>query len=353
MSAHARLSASGANTWLNCPASPRICDDIPNDSSTYAEEGTNAHAQAEAMLLGANQPHPNMADDVQPYVDLVTELAAGTTPLIEQQLEYSEWVSGGFGTADAVIINNGMLTIVDLKFGKGVKVNANDNPQLRLYALAALQKWQWDYDIDRVKMVICQPRLDHISSEELTVTELLKWGEWVIERAQLTTDPNAPAVPGEKQCRWCRARFTCRARAIEALTVAGSDHLAPADIATVLPMLSSVSSWVKDIEAHAMSLLESGQEVAGYKLVEGRATRKLTDDAVDTLRAAGLDDSAIYRQSYRTLSDIEKSLGGKKKAAPVLEQCTTKPAGKPAIVPNSDPRPALTMASVAQFEIGE
>ena len=352
MSAHAKLSASGSATWLNCAASPRLCANIPNESSHFAEEGTRAHAQAEAMLTGAEQPHPDMADDVRPYVEFVEELAAGAELHIEQRLEYTEWVAEGFGTADAVIISGDTIIVVDLKFGKGVKVSADENPQLRLYALAALQKWHWDKGITQVRAIVSQPRLDHISSEELSVQDLLTWGEWVKERAILTTEPTAKATPGEKQCRWCRARYTCRARAIASLTVIGSDHLSPADIGALLPHLAEVKSWASDIEAQAMTLLEAGSEVTGYKLVEGRAIRTLTDTAVDTLRAAGLDDEAIYRQSYRTLGDIEKALGGKKKAAPVLEKCTTKPAGKPAIVPNSDPRPALN-GTVANFEIGD
>lgn len=349
---HARLSASGSATWLNCPASPRLCDGVPDKSSGYAAEGTRAHEQAEAMLLGRRQPHPELADDVLPYVELVEELSASGKRFVEQRLEYTEWVPEGFGTADAVVIHEGTLTIVDLKFGKGIRVSADGNTQLRLYALAALQEWQWEYDIATVTMTISQPRLDHVSSETLTVEELLAWGDWVKKRVAITQDPQAPPVPGEKQCRWCRARFTCRARAIDALTVAGSDHLAPSDIAALLPHLPGVIAWADDIEAQAVSLLESGAEVAGYKLVEGRSVRKLTDNAVDTLRAAGLDDSTIYRQSYRTLADIEKALGGKKNAAPVLEQCTTKPAGKPAIVLNSDPRPPIS-ATVAQFPVGE
>ena len=353
MSAHAKLSASGAVTWLNCPASPRICANIANESSHFAEEGTRAHAQAEAMLTNAKQPHPDMADDVRDYVELVEELAAGAELHIEQRLKYTEWVADGFGTADAVIISDGTLMIVDLKFGKGVKVNAEENPQLRLYALAALQKWQWDKDITRVRVIVSQPRLDHISSEELSLYEILTWGEWVKERAALTNLPAAPAVPGEKQCRWCRARYTCRARAIASLTVVGSDHLAPSDISALLPHLAEVKSWASDIEAQAMSLLGAGAEVTGYKLVEGRALRTLTDNAVDTLRAAGLDDDAIYRQSYRTLGDIEKSLGGKKKAAPVLEKCTSKPAGKPIVVLSSDPRPAVAANVTLNFPIGD
>ena len=352
MAAHAKLSASGANTWLHCSASPRISEDIPNDTSAYAEEGTKAHAQAEAMLLNKEpQPYTEMAGDVMPYVELVEELSTGFERHIEQQLTYDEWVPEGFGTADAVIIRDGTLIVVDLKFGKGVKVNANENPQLRLYALAALQKWQWEHGIAHVITMVSQPRLDHVSQEELTVMDLLEWGEWVKERAKMTADPNAKATPGEKQCRWCRARFTCRARAIDALTVLGSDHLAPTDISALLPHLPEVKSWASDIEAQAMTLLESGAEVPGYKLVEGRSVRTLTDTAVDILRTAGLDDSAIYRQSYRTLTDIEKALGGKKKAAPVLEKCTTKPAGKPAIVKTSDPRPSV-VDTVADFPEG-
>lgn len=346
---HAKLSASGSATWLNCPAAPRICEGLPDDTSPYAEEGTKAHAQAEAMLRGEEGPFPEMAADVQPYVDYVNSLPGDRW--FEQRLDYTEWVPEGFGTADAVVIDGDLLTIIDLKFGMGVRVYAQDNSQMRIYAIAALQRWQWDYGISRIKMTICQPRLDHVSEDTLGIGEILDWGNEVKRKAALTLDPAAPAVPGEKQCRWCKARTVCRPRAIDALTVAGSDHLTPADVGALLRHVDGIKSWLSDLEAHAFDLLNSGADVPGYKLVEGRSLRALTDNAVDTLRAAGLDDSAIYRQSYRTLGDIEKSLGGKKKAAPVLEKCTTKPAGKPTIAPTSDPRPTMS-ASVA-FEIGD
>lgn len=353
MSTHAKLSASGSRTWLHCAASPRISDGIPSTTSPYAEEGTRAHELA-AELLATGRPDPE-SGAVGEYVDYVRGLhRPGTITLIEQRVDYSEWVADGYGTADAILLHDdGSCDVVDLKYGMGVPVDANGNSQLRIYGLGVLQEHMWTHGIDTIRLHIHQPRLEAVSVDELTSRALLEWGEWVKERAAATLDQYAPATPGAKQCRWCRASGICRARAIDALTVAGSDHLAPADIGAVLPLLDGVRQWAADIDRQAASALGSGQTVPGYKLVEGRSTRALTDTAAETLRAAGLGDDEIYRQSYRTLSDIERALGGKRKAAPVLGHCTTKPPGKATVVPESDPRPAIAGNVIETFEIGE
>lgn len=351
MTDHAKLSASGSATWLYCPAAPRICAGLPEETSPYAEEGTRAHAQAEAMLRGVEGPHPELGRDVIPYYELVRSLVGQDDTLsIEQQVSFDEWVPGGFGTADTVILHaDGTITVVDLKFGQGVKVFAPENPQLRLYALGAVQAHQFTHDITTARMIICQPRMDHVSEETLDVLALLEWGEWVKERAHAAQDPDAVAVPGEKQCRWCTARRICRARAQYIMNVVGSEHLTPTDVARLLPFVAQAEAWAKDIADHARELLAGGVDVPGYKLVEGRSVRKFTEDAPDILRAAGLSDEQIYRQELRTLSDIEKALGGKKKAAPTLEKATAKNPGTPTVVETSDPRPAISANVVAQF----
>ena len=272
--------------------------------------------------------------------------------LVEQRVDYDEWVPEGYGTADAVVVNGRSLHIVDLKYGVGNKVDAINNPQLRLYALGAIQQWGFEHGIESVSMTIVQPRLDHISTETLKVEELLEWGEWVKERAKATEDPTAPATPGPEQCQWCKARKICRARAIHALTVVGSDHLAPADLASLLHHVPTIKGWIKDVEAGAMEALEKGDTLPGLKLVEGRSVRTLTDDAGEILYKAGLDWDTIYRRSFAPLGHIEKALGGKKKAAPILEQCTTKPPGKPSITHETDPRPPIS-ATVDHFPTGE
>ncbi len=351
---HAKLSASGSSTWLNCPASIRISSGIEDSSTAYAEEGTRAHATAEALLLGKEPPSPEMVGTVEPYTLYIRELTrADSTLLVEQRLDFSEWVTDGFGTGDAVILHtDGSADIVDLKYGMGVKVDAVENSQLRLYAMGLLQAYQYEHGITQVRIHIVQPRLDHISTEVLSASELLEWGEWVKQRAALTADPTAPAIPSAKACRWCRARSICRARALDALRVAGSDHLTPADIDLLLPLLDGITAWISDVKTVATELAEEGK-LTTYKLVEGRSVRKLTDDAAGVLLQNGLTEEDVYRKEYRTLSDIERMLGGKKKAAPVLEQCTIKPSGKPVLVPNSDPRPAIAADVTLNFQIGE
>ena len=354
MSTHAKLSASGSATWLNCPGSVRLSANIPNETSSYAQEGTNAHAQAEAMLLGKKDLYPEMAADVQPYIDLVHEYAANEMLMVEERVKYTEWVDGGFGTVDALIVNGDTIVVIDLKFGKGIKVEAEGNSQLRLYALGALQRYQFEHGIEKVITIISQPRLDHVSEETLTVEELLGWGEWVKERAEATKAKNAPPVAGEKQCRWCRARFTCRTRAITTLEDSDNDALTPDDIAFLLPLLPNVTAWVKDIHDHALKLAEDGVHLRGHKLVEGRSIRRFTDEAPEVLRAAGLSDDEIYQpKKLATLGSVEKALGGKKKAAEVLSSCVVKPAGKPALVKLSDPRNEMNSSNITSFPLGE
>ena len=354
MTAHAKLGASNSATWMNCAASPRISAGLPNDSSVFAEEGTRAHAQAEAMLKGELGPHPELAGDVQPYVDLVMSYVGDLDQLlIEQTVPYDEWVHEGFGTADAIILHaDRTLTIIDLKFGKGERVDALGNSQLRLYSLGAVQEHGFTHFTQRVRMIVCQPRLDHVSVEELEIDELLLWGQTVKARAQATQDPTAIATPGDKQCRWCRARAVCRARAISVLDVAGSDVLTPAEFAVMLPHAERARTWAKDVESHALAQALNGTEIPGYKLVEGRSVRAFTDNAPDVLRAAGLKDEEFYRQSLKPLGEVEKALGGKKTAAPVMDAATVKPKGEPVLVPNSDKRTKIDADITSNFPEG-
>lgn len=355
---HSSRGASSSVTWLNCSAAPRICTGLPDESSEHAEEGTRAHDQAEAMLLELPEsmwPYPEMAKDVQPYVDLVFGLIGPDDTLyVEQLVHYDEWVQGGFGTSDAIIIHSdGTMTVIDLKFGKGIRVDAWGNSQLRLYALGSLQQHQFMHNIERVRYMVCQPRLDHVSEETLTVDELLEWAEYVRERAALTYDPNAVATPGDDQCQWCRAKLVCRPRALAVLSVVGSDHLTPANVALLIPHAANAASWAKDVETHAYQLAMDGQELPGYKLVQGVARRQLKSDAPTILSEAGLTRDQIYREELRPLGELEKALGGKKKADPVMKLATTKPEGQPVLVKSNDPRPQMKTDLSENFPIGD
>jgi len=355
-STHAKLSASGSATWLNCAAAPRLQEGIEEATSPFAQDGTDKHAQAEHMLKGepGDGPFPQHSEFVSTYVDYVRGLTGQKdTMLVEQRLSFDEWVPEGFGTSDSAIQHaDGLMSIVDLKGGSGIKVSAEENTQLMLYALGALQEHQFSHGITDVRLVIVQPALDHISEWMISVEDLLIFGDEVKVKAQATLDKDDKPTPGAKQCRWCKARFTCKARAIDALQTSESDHLSPAKVVQLLPLLSGVTSWVNDVEAHALSLAQAGTELPGYKLVESNTKRKFKDDAADALRDAGLSDEQIFTKTFKTLTEVEKLLGGKRKAAPVMELVCVKPEGKPTLVPNSDPRPPIQAATVTHFPEG-
>lgn len=205
--AHARLGASNAHRWLLCPGSVAAEEGLPDTAGPFAEEGTRAHELAERALRGAGDvlaahDDQSMADYVRVYVDLVTRLAQGADLFeIEQRVDYGEWVEGGFGTADALIVTGDTLRVIDLKYGRGVRVDAEDNPQGMLYALGAYAETRHIFEVRRVIITIVQPRLDHISEWEISIDDLLRWAEWVKGRAEATAAPDAPRVPGESQCR--------------------------------------------------------------------------------------------------------------------------------------------------------
>ena len=375
---HALLSASGAHRWLSCTPSARLEETFPETTSPYAEEGTHAHALAELMLrkrfgepmgpraykaaLDALQADPRyspeMAEHVQEYVDYVEErfnAAKAVCPdaflAIEQRLDLSHWVPEAFGTGDAVIVLDGCLEIIDLKYGKGVAVSAEGNPQLRLYALGAQDAFAMLYDIHTMRMTIVQPRLDNISSETMSVAELLDWAETVVRpRALLAIDGRGEYCPGD-HCRFCRARETCRARAEAVLSFAEYEFRKPPlltddEIPTLLEKAELIRSWIEDIATYALHAAESGTRFTGWKLVEGRAVRKYADeDAVlQKLKASGYDEAILTKRSLLGLTEMEKTIG-KKPFGEILAELIIRPAGKPVLVRDTDKRPELNSAA--------
>lgn len=220
---HAKLSASGAHRWLNCPGSVKAEENLPDKQTIFAQEGSGAHELAEIALLKRINPfdwvdkplitenaiivNQEMAANVQRYIDYINQFDGQL--FVETRVDFSHWVQEGFGTADAIIINNDVIRVIDLKYGKGVKVYADDNPQGMLYALGALSDFGVVYDFKTVEIAIVQPRIDHISEWSISVDDLLKWGEWVKERVELTLTDNAPLIPSRKACQWCKAKSTC------------------------------------------------------------------------------------------------------------------------------------------------
>jgi hypothetical protein len=281
---HSKRPASASYRWINCPGSIKLSEKCKAEDtgSDYAKEGTLAHSIAELKLRIATD-RTVKADELKTltkseywdgemdeatdfYRDLVMEhlnaAGDGAELMIEQRVDYSDWVPGGFGTSDAVIIADDTIEIIDLKYGKGIRVDAKDNPQMRLYALGAFQVFGDLYDFDKVKTTICQPRLDHVSSEELTVTELLDWANNVVEPAAKEAESDNPHTAAGDWCRWCPAKAVCRTRAEANLELAKYDFqpgplLEQAEIAEILGKVDELTKWA----------FEKGRKVGDFKVI--------------------------------------------------------------------------------------
>ncbi len=369
---HAKLSASGAHRWLNCPGSIKLSEHFPSTSSVYAEEGTLAHELAEQMITGRAKASTKrqvdawyaehgidgsakeMIETLEPYRDYVkSEHAAkrkadpGAQLMTEQKVDLSEWIPGGFGTTDVAIIGGGELHIIDLKFGKGVAVSAEGNPQLRLYALGTLSMLEMLYDIDTVRMTIYQPRLDSVSTDKIGADDLRAWGDEVIKpAAQMALSDDAPTAAGD-WCRFCPAKATCRTRADKYLGLReylAQMLLSPEEIGRVLGDIDGLVRWADKLKAFALSQALQGDAIPGWKVVEGRSVRKYSRDEatiVAACEAAGYAEPLLYERRLLGITAMEK-LMGKKAFADILGSFVEKPQGKPTLVPESDKRPALT-----------
>ena len=366
---HALLSASGAHRWLNCTPSARLESDEPESTSAAAEQGTAAHALAEHKLRRAlkqrsKRPVSAWIDDemetltddyvafVQEHVSIAREACGDPQVLIEQRLDFSHVVPGGFGTGDCVIIAEPTLQIIDLKYGQGVLVEAERNPQLMLYALGALHTFGDLYDIERVAVTIYQPRRGNVDTWEISVTELEHWAEAEVKpKAELAAAGEGEFCPGS-WCQFCKIAPTCRARAEANLALARLEFAPPAElsdseIADVLARIPQLKTWAADVEAYALSkAVNQGVVFEGFKLVAGRSIRKYTSetDVAAAAEAAGYRD--IWDRKLITLTAMER-LMGKPAFNEVLGDLVTKPAGKPTLVPASDKRPALDLVSAA------
>lgn len=368
--AHAILSASGASRWMACTPSARLEQQFENKTSEYAAEGTLAHELGELKLkkvleglssrsfnsklkkIQENKLYTaDMPDYVDVYVDTCLERyseARAKTPdalfKIEQRLDFSKWVPEGFGTGDFVIIADGTMEVCDLKYGKGVPVSADNNKQMMLYALGAISEFSFLYDIEKVRMTIIQPRLDNISTFEVTVEELLKWAEeFVRPRAELAIKGEGEFFSGD-HCRFCRAKAVCRARADKNLELAKYDFQEPPtmdnnDIAYVLSKVDELVSWASDVKEYALEEALKGEEFDGFKVVEGRSNRRWSseDDVAKVLIAEGFQESMIYTRKLDGISKIESAIG-KKEVKRLLGEFIIKPVGKPTLVPITDKR---------------
>ena len=383
MAEHALLSASGAARWTRCTKSARLEEKLEERISGYAKEGTFAHALAELKLsyyLGSltnAQFHKELEkmkqDDfytdemkqfTQAYVDIaiekINEARARTKDaivMVEMRLDYSPWVPEGFGTGDLVLIYDELIEIVDLKYGKGVKVSAIDNLQMRLYALGALNQYDCLYDIKKVKATICQPRLDSISTEEMDVKDILDWAEKeIVPKAELAYKGEGEFNPGE-HCVFCKAKAICRARADDNMRLACMEFKKPPlltdhEVAQVLMKVGELQKWANDVEKHSLKLaIEDGKEWPGMKLVEGRASRKYTSETevAEKLLDAGYSEDKIYSRSLLNLTKLEESIG-KKEFEKIIGDLIERPPGKPKLVPSNDKRPAIKSSAQIDFK---
>lgn len=369
---HALLSASGAHRWMNCTPSARLEREFEDNSGESAAEGTAAHALAEhklrrALKMRSKKPVSKYDSDemdvcTDSYVEFIQELIAQAKQecsdpvmLIEQRLDFSTYVPGGFGTGDCVIIADGTLHIIDFKFGKGVLVEAEDNPQMKLYALGALELFDGIYDIVTVSMTIFQPRRENVSTYTVFKESLCQWAEDVLKpTAAIAYEGGGDYATGE-YCQFCRAAVKCRTRAEEKLNLARFEFALPPlltdeDIGEILALLDDLTSWANDIKAYALEAAVShGKEWSGFKLVEGRSNRRYADaDAVaEAAKEAGYCD--IYKQSLITITEMEALLG-KKRFNEVLGGLVIKPQGKPTLVPLSDKRQAINTSAKYDFK---
>ena len=367
MSKHAILSASGAHRWLNCTPSARLELEFDDNSGEAAAEGTAAHALSEhklrkALKMRSKKPvSPYDSDEMDNYTDgyveFVLEVIEQTKQicsdpliLIEQRLDFSNYVPDGFGTGDCVIIADGTLHIIDFKYGQGVLVSAEDNPQMKLYALGALDLFDGIYDIEMVSMTIYQPRRENVSTSTVSKENLYQWAEEVLKpKAELAFNGDGNYCPGE-WCQFCRAAVKCRARAEAKMKLATFEFALPPllsdeEIAGILSSIGDLTNWANEIIAYATdAAVNHGKKWPGFKVVEGRSNRKYKDDeaVAEAAKNAGYQD--IYKQSLITITEMEK-LMGKSKFNEILGELVMKPPGKPTLVPVSDKRPEMNTSS--------
>lgn len=416
MAEHARLSPSGAHRWTRCPGSLLLESQHPDSSSKFAEEGTAAHFLASESLeagadtkaylghkilvhnegtywsdncsFGMNQEgavfevDDEMASYVQVYIDAVLAAAQGNELLVEQRVEFSQHVGypDQFGTSDAVILTDDELQVHDLKYGKGVVVSAKDNEQLRLYALGALNEFGMLGEFKNVRMVIHMPRLNYVDEETITVEELLVFAQDIEAKAALTMAclesgevQEDDLVPGDKQCRFCRAKATCPALRDHVLQTVADDFVDVSKpvapqlnvertvdntlLGNLLGATDLIESWCKAIRAKAESELMAGHEVPGYKLVQGRKGHRQwasAEEAEAALKAMRLKTEQMYDLKLISPTTAEKLAKAKTigpRQWPKLQELITQPDGKPSVAPETDKRPALVLqASADEFE---
>ena len=400
MPKHAKLSASGAELWLNCPGSVHMAELFPETTSPAAVEGTLAHELAQTMILSASSgsdqldpereaeyrsekdkvnafysEHKNLEGSfdgmkkiLAPYVDYVIEeyqkiksKDPAAELMTEQHVDFSDIVPGGFGTSDVVIIGAEICEVIDLKYGKGVPVSAINNPQIRLYTYGTMAAFDLSYDFNKVKMVIYQPRLDSVTSEELSADDLRSWGKAVIApAAKKALGKKLTYKPGP----WCKSHFcpaagSCKARAAEMHKFeemmkkrkADDAVLSGNEMGKALAAAREYTTWAKDLENEALAMAQEGETVTGWKVVESTSKRKYKSEEIvaATLEKAGYDPALIFEKKLLGITKMTQ-LVGKKEFKELLEDpgLVFKPEGAPTLAPESDKRPAIVSTVTAE-----
>ena len=362
--AHALLSASSAARWLACPPSAVAAEAYQNEGTDFTREGTLAHEVAEYaasapsdapwIANGREDITPEMIECAKGYADYIQEQikSEAATVLLEQRVDFSPWVPDGFGTADCIIIQGDTMDVIDYKYGKGVAVSAEDNPQMKLYGLGALNDFGFAYDVQTIRLHIYQPRLNSITVDTLTVEELTEWAEKVVKpTAAKAAKGKGDYKPGE-HCRFCPHAGRCRTltkTCTEYVTTHGMKAAVPVlaawEVAEVLAMEPLVSLWLKRVKDQALTTMLNGGEVPGYKVVAGRGSRSWRDElqAAEALKAAGYTLEEITKTELLSVAAMEKALG-RKKAAELLPDLYETKTGAPTVALASDKRPAYSPA---------
>jgi hypothetical protein len=377
--AHALLGPSSATRWIACPPSVKLCEQFEDVESEYAKEGSLAHEIAELKVRKLIDPgltsrkftsamkklkekelyQEEMQGYTDEYVEFIQEqmYSYSTTPhvAVEQKVDFSQYIPGGFGTADCILISNDTLHVIDFKYGKGVPVSVENNAQLLLYALGSYLAYEMIYPIEHIKMSIVQPRLNDIDTWECNLDYLLAFAKIAQEKAVMALNGDGDFNNGE-HCRFCKAKAICKARANANLELAkyefkAADQLTLEEIGQILEKAKDLDKWVKEIEKYALSESLKGNNIPGWKAVNGKGSRsfKNTDDAIKVLKENGIAEELLYERKYLTLAQIEKVIG-KKDFNNLVGDLIVMNAGKPTLVEASDKREAITNKIKAEDE---
>ena len=374
-SKHALLSPSAAHRWMNCTAAPLLERDVEDKDSTFAEEGTLAHAycakklkeflglsvdeeKSEIAQLNEKYHSGEMDEYTDTYKTIVLEkfnAARAKTKdaqlLVEVKLDFSHYVPDAFGTSDAIIIADGVMEVIDFKYGKGVKVSAVENPQMMIYALGAWDLFNFEYDIRKVRMTIVQPRIDNLSEFELNAADLINWAVDELQPKANEAYAGGKQKPGN-WCQFCKVKPNCKALSsmcIEAQQANPDPRKISKEVmeSTILPLLSTFKTWLTGVEEYSLEQALSGVQYQGFKIVEGRSIRKITNQTavMELLGKEGFAKEAYIKPTeLRSITDLEKLIG-KKRFCTICAEYINKPQGKPTLVPESDKRPAFNQAA--------